>query len=227
MIFRTILQSSMVLQDVLGETHDNHNTRALIARQLWRQYQSPDTAMPNCTIDKYDEILDLALVKLGIPSAFHSCVWNKTLDISHLIDAKANPHLVSGSGDRIRFTDFKAFDTPTSFAMYNSDNFFCWREAVCRAKLDLDDFITMELEPGCDTNGREMPLLLANWTKDVLRKLFDSTFLPSECERICPCLKKDRVHIIGGGEPILKQPKWLRFLWQIKRNRDPSIAFRK
>lgn len=73
----------------------------------------------------------------------------------------------------------KTFDTPTSFALYTSDPFFCWREAVFRAKLELDSLITKELDPGCDTNGRERPLLLANWTKGAIQRLFEHSIIPS------------------------------------------------
>ncbi|KUJ17586.1 uncharacterized protein LY89DRAFT_718256 [Mollisia scopiformis] len=231
-LFPAILQSSMVLQSELQgfveEPSEIYTPRAKVVRQIWKSWQSWDTpGIPNYCVDTYDEIVDLALVELQYPSVFHACVLTGHLNISALIQSGANPHLISkghrhfygpdkGREDRwdaARRIYLKTFDTPTSLAMYTSGHFSNWRAALHSAKLDLDDFIQHELRPGLDINGRKMPLRVSGWTKTNLAQLFKYKLQPSTCKSACSC---------RYTRADFKQPKWLRFLWNVKHQGSTS-----
>ncbi|KAE8447875.1 hypothetical protein EG329_010104 [Mollisiaceae sp. DMI_Dod_QoI] len=170
--FETLLHSSQVLRDDLKYVIEAPKMKEeLIARHIWKQaslWRTPGSA--NCIIDDYDDVLDLAVVRVQEPSVMHACVINKRADISHFLEKGANPHLTSHVdfayqsrklGNPRTYNYYKTLDTPTSFALYTSDAFYYWKEELKNAGVSLESFIAQELTYELDMHGEKMPLLLS------------------------------------------------------------------
>jgi len=219
-----LIHSSQVLQENLNYfIEDSSRDREPIARLIWKKANSwTKYGSFDCTIEDYDEILDLAFVKASRPSVLHACVINKRFNILRLLKMGASPHLISLAD--VSFHE--PFDTPTSLAMYTSDSFYYWKEEVKSAEVDLGDFVDQEIEVEPDMNGRKMPLLHSGWTRAPLLELFRSEFIPSTCERQCECGWVDETGTVTKLElqevQALKQPKWLQFLGAIKHKNQSN-----
>jgi hypothetical protein len=226
------MESSQSLQNDIEYLVDLEDSKSIfstedllfISRRLWGQSKSWGApGVPEITSDCYDEALDILAAKRGIHSVLHSCIMNKSSEVTSLITAGAKLHLISKSAYPNRYRvpkdrntpDFlKNWDTPTSFAMYTSNDCCFWRDAVVRAGLDLEEFINEELEQNLDSE-RENPLLAAGWSNANLAMLLARDINPSECIKSCNC-NCNCFRSGGDFKRTLKQPKWLRFLSLIK-----------
>ena len=221
---RSLIESSQsfqgdieLLADTQTETRGTTADLIFISRRIRKQFKSWEApGFPNPTPACYDEALDLFAVKLHLPSILHACIMNKSSEVVSLVTAGAKLHLLSRTVHlyRYRYLEgmvgfLKNLDTPTSFAMYTSDDFCFWRDAVVRAGVDLEEFIDEEFESETSGNDRVNPLMAAGWSKANLVMLLAQDINPSECNRSCRC-----VELLEGR--TLKQPRWLRFLGLMK-----------
>ena len=97
-------------------------------------------------------------------SVLHAYIMNKSSEATSLITAGAKLHLVSRSAYPNIYRDLKDpnapgflknWDTPTSSAMYTSDDFCFWRDTIVRVGLDLEEFVDEERK-GKSTFGHRM-----------------------------------------------------------------------
>ena len=229
-VFKTLLQSSQVLQADVEHLAEIESKNALlstqdlllISRRLWRQantWKTPGT--PEITAEGYDEDLDILAAKQRLPSVLQSCIINKLPDICSLIAAGAKLHLLSRSANPSIYRDPEDrniagfenhWDTPTSLAMCTSDDFYYWRDALARAGINIPEFIDEELRQSPGNGGLRPNPLASRWTLESLSQLFHQDFTPSACKRSCAC---SWWHMTIP-QPTLKQPKWLQFLRVVK-----------
>ena len=240
-IFRSMLQSSQVLKEDIEYLVDHSAcTRIQIARRLWSKSDFLELrGGPRHTLDDYDDVIESNATKLGFSSLLHSCLITKPASISSILKSGVYLHPISRERFRKplrpRFFDKKQsmseictwLDTPTSLAMYNSDDFHYWRSALLESGINLQNFVDEELAREADDVGDDilnfkdedrvvkMPFQDSDWSNQNLLSLFQRELSPSICEKVCMC-ETD----IGreANDSKLKQPKWLQFLGMVKRN---------
>ena len=111
-------------------------------------------------------------------------------------------------------------ETSTSLSLYSSWAFDLWRKALAKLRVNIDDFVSQELEM------ENSVLVNAGWKKDTLVALFNYEFevdyYSFQCYREC-----GKCHRWNWSTPsmvIRVEPHWIQRAERIKRGLDPHLG---
>ncbi len=159
----------------------------------------------NCLLRLFGGKVNTTNVEGGY-SCFHHSVLNANhLWSSLLLAAGANTHLVAFEPEVSPESE-----TPASLALYRANTFIALQSTLRDAMVDLDDFVTLELQ--------QVPFKGSDWTKDKLLALLsqnlDTLTFARPATYLCCAF-------CAGHYEIMVQPSWMLAL-RVTPSGDPS-----
>lgn len=161
-----------------------------------------------CLLRLIRSSVDIADVEGGYSLFHNSVLTGNHLGSSQLLAAGANTHLVAFEPHISPESE-----TPVSLALYRANTFVALQRTLRDAMVDLDDFVTLELQ--------QIPIRGSDWTKDKLLALFshDLDTFTFACPTTSICA------FCAQSSYIMVQPSWMLAL-QVITSGDLSKGIR-